>query len=217
MQREIILFPINFSKKTIIFRDSLDLSVNNEKKNVLGTNGGYYMVKGKIQGETFDIMGDMLSLDGSKFMNRVHNEFFQTVIIKPVRKLLFGSSDFKNLTYENILSKKADRYEEIFHRYDEMSEAEKSRLTKEQEAEQAEATKIHNLNDNLRTGLIFQLLKIFFSFHLVHVLYYIAVVGCMFVFGGKVLLGMQKIDFKTIFKYVLRFSLIALVLHPDAL
>ena len=203
--------------KAIIFRDALDLSVNNEKKNVLGTNGGYYMVKGKIQGETFDIMGDMLSLDGSKFMNRVHNEFFQTVIIKPVRKLLFGSSDFKNLTYENILSKKADRYEEIFNRYDGMSKAEKSRLTKEQEAEQAEATKIHNLNKDLRTGLIFQLLKIFFSFHLVHVLYYIAVVGCMFVFGGKVLLGMQKIDFKTIFKYVLRFSLIALVLHPDAL
>ena len=200
--------------KAIIFRDSLDLSVNNEKKNVLGTNGGYYMVRGKIQGETFDIMDEMLSLDGNKGIDLVHKTLFQNFIIKNIRKLLFGTSDFKNLTYENLLS---DKYETLWNKYNKMTDAEKDNLTPEQKTEKDKAENIHNMNKDMKTGLIFQFLKIFFSFHLVHILYYMAVIGCVFIFGGKVLLGMQKIDFKTIFKYVLRFSLIALILHPDVL
>ena len=200
--------------KTILFRDSLDLFVDNQKKNVLGTNGGYYMVKGKIQGETFDIMDDMLSLDGSGAVDKLHQTIFQNFIIKTVRKLLFGTSDFKNLTYENILS---DKYETLWNKYNKMTDAEKNNLTPAQKTEKDKAEKIHKMNKDMKTGLIFQFLKIFFSFHLVHILYYTAVIGCVFIFGGKVLLGMQKMDFKTIFKYVLKFSLIALILHPDAL
>ena len=191
--------------KAIIFRDALDLSVDNQKKNVLGTNGGYYMVKGKIQGETFDIMDEMLSMDGtgsgSKVGEWINETLFRKLIINTIRTLLFGSSDFKNITYENILSQKYEGKDE-------------STLTDEQKTEKG---KIEKLNKDLKKGLIFQILKIIFSFHLVHILYYMAVIGCVFIFGGKVLLGMQKIDFKTIFKYVLRFSLIALILHPDAL
>ena len=202
--------------KAIIFRDQLDLKVNNTTKNVLGTNGGYYMVKGKIQSESFDIMDEMLSMDGSGG-DWITKKIFMNLIIKPIRKLLFGVSDFKNLTYENILSDKADEYEIIWKRYDEMKKDEIDKLTEEQKKEKEQADTIHNLNENLKDGFLFQILKNFLSFHLVHILYYMAVVGCMFIFGGKVLLGMQKIDFKTIFNYVLKFSLIALVLHPNAL
>lgn len=75
------------------------------------------------------------------------------------------------------------------------------------------------LEDNVGIGsnLLGSILYYVLHFSIVQLLYYILVVISAFVFGGKVLLGMQKTDFKTIFKMVLRYGLVVTALNPNVL
>ncbi len=64
-------------------------------------------------------------------------------------------------------------------------------------------------------GFLSQLLKHIYSWPLLHMVYYIIVVFSVVIFGAKIMVGMEKIDTKSIMSKFLKYALIAGFLNPS--
>ena len=68
---------------------------------------------------------------------------------------------------------------------------------------------------NWENGFLSQLLKHIYSWPLLHLVYYLIVVFSVVIFGAKIVLGMEKVDVKSIMSKFLKYALIAGFLNPS--